>query len=490
MGTREVTHLKKRIHKLEKALERFQALVEEQKNDFQALIEEQRREIEKLREENRILRAALNQRWFAIEEESGRRTSRPKVKPNVPKGERKRGPPKGHKGVSRSLPDHVDEEVIIVLEKCPNCESILNISEEYVPHTVEDIVIERRTVVRRYKQIRYWCPGCKKKVLAKAQGVLKKGRFGPQATMLMTTMRLEGLPVSTIQRHLERWWGLKISEATILDVVNRVANELRPMYDTIQERIRQSEYVNIDETGWRILGTNNWLWVFDAPEAVLFRIDRSRGGKVLKEVLGEDYQGVSGCDGYSAYNTLGCPKQQCLVHINRELQTVEAKRGIAPRPLLVKKEPIFIQSGRPPAEFLKFADSLRKILREAVEKWGKGPPYPANGKQEAEKYKRRIKRLVNRTYRDEDCQRITNSLNKRIDEMFSFVKYPGIPWHNNAAERALRPSVVTRKVSYGNQSDKGAETHYILRSVHDTWAKQNIDFIDQIGNLIGGTPMP
>lgn len=165
-----------------------------------------------------------------------------------------------------------------------------------------------------------------------------------------------------------------MSEATILHVVERVAEELKPIYEVIQERVRESEYVNADETGWRIKGTNHWLWVFDTLDAVLFRIDKTRSSRVPKAVLGEDYEGIVGCDGYTAYSPLECSKQQCLIHINRELQKVEAKRGIVPRPLTREEDPSFTRRGRPPAQFLKFAKSLRKILREAIGKWGRDLP--------------------------------------------------------------------------------------------------------------------
>jgi transposase len=486
MGNREISRIRARKHQLEKRLQHLEYVAGRQQEEIERL----REEVRCLEEENRCLRTALNQRAVGSKEGKSGMSSRPSIKPNIPGSRRKRGPPRGHKGFSRPLPGHVDEEVLVELEKCPDCGSELEDPRVFVSHTVEDIVLERRTVVRRYHQGRQWCPGCKRRVLARAPLVLRNTPFGPQMTMLMTTMRLEGLPVSTIQRHLKRWWGMKISEATILEIMNRVASELRPIYKAIQEQVQESKYVNSDETGWRIQGINHWLWVFDSPEAVLFRIDRSRGSKVPKSVLGEDYQGIVECDGYAAYTPLDYLKQQCLIHINRDLRKVEARHGIVPRPLLVKKDPIFIRPGRPPAEFLTFADSVRKILRDAVEKWGKGPPYPTHNHQAAKKYKHQLKKLVDQPYRDKDCKRIAKSLKKRIDEIFTFVKHPGIPWHNNNAERALRPSVATRKISYGNQSKKGAETHTILRSVHDTWTKQNIDFIDQAMRLLGSSPMP
>ncbi len=51
--------------------------------------------------------------------------------------------------------------------------------------------------------------------------------------------------------------------------------------------------------------------------------------------------------------------------------------------------------------------------------------------------------------------------------MFTFVEYPGVPLENNAAERALRPAVIDRKVSGGTRSAKGSFTKAVLMSL--TW---------------------
>ena len=50
-----------------------------------------------------------------------------------------------------------------------------------------------------------------------------------------------------------------------------------------------------------------------------------------------------------------------------------------------------------------------------------------------------------------------------------------MPADNNLAERDLRPSVIARKVSFGSQSDAGAQTRSILMSVLHTLKKRCAD---------------
>ena len=59
------------------------------------------------------------------------------------------------------------------------------------------------------------------------------------------------------------------------------------------------------------------------------------------------------------------------------------------------------------------------------------------------------------------------ALAQRIDryasELFCFVEFPEVPSHNNAAERAVRPSVIARKISGGTRSALGS-TAYLVRA--------------------------
>ena len=63
------------------------------------------------------------------------------------------------------------------------------------------------------------------------------------------------------------------------------------------------------------------------------------------------------------------------------------------------------------------------------------------------------------------CQRVKRFL----PELFTFVAEPRASADNNAAERSLRPPVVSRKISC---SERGSETKSILASLFGTWRLQ------------------
>ena len=74
------------------------------------------------------------------------------------------------------------------------------------------------------------------------------------------------------------------------------------------------------------------------------------------------------------------------------------------------------------------------------------------------------------------------TLRKRIvkhrNEMIRFATVPGVEWHNNRAERQLRPLVIARKLSFGSDTQEGARRTCVLHSVAETCRLQGIRPVD------------
>lgn len=79
---------------------------------------------------------------------------------------------------------------------------------------------------------------------------------------------------------------------------------------------------------------------------------------------------------------------------------------------------------------------------------------------------------------------LAERMTKLIGELFSFVGNPEIPSENNAAERAVRPAVVARKISGGSRLTKGSKTCSVLRTLFETWALQGRNTIDACQQMI------
>src|SRR4029079_10679997 len=78
------------------------------------------------------------------------------------------------------------------------------------------------------------------------------------------------------------------------------------------------------------------------------------------------------------------------------------------------------------------------------------------------------------------AQRLAKRLHKYGAELLTFVEFEAVPSSNNHAEREVRPAVLMRKASYGNQSEPGAATRGVLMSVLRTLKKRGLDPLQTI----------
>ena len=84
------------------------------------------------------------------------------------------------------------------------------------------------------------------------------------------------------------------------------------------------------------------------------------------------------------------------------------------------------------------------------------------------------------------CQEVTAKYKKRFerykDSMFTFLEHDSVPWHNNAAERAISHFAVQRKIS-GAFTTKGANHYLHLLAIAQTCRFQEKSFL---GFLLSG----
>ena len=98
-------------------------------------------------------------------------------------------------------------------------------------------------------------------------------------------MRIGYPPHRKIRNALKRQFGLDISPATILDLTPRAADAVQSEYEAILDRIRTAEVLYVDETSIKVQGKKYWIWAFTTPAETFVVIRKSRGTKVLMEVL-------------------------------------------------------------------------------------------------------------------------------------------------------------------------------------------------------------
>ena len=97
-------------------------------------------------------------------------------------------------------------------------------------------------------------------------------------------------------------------------------------------------------------------------------------------------------------------------------------------------------------------------------------------------------RLLAGTYTDLDNARLAKLPRKHRDSVLRFLDHDAVKATNNLAEREVRPAVIARKLSAGNRTEVGAETHAVLASVLRTCGRQGRGILEALTELLRHGP--
>lgn len=254
---------------------------------------------------------------------------------------------------------------------------------------------------------------------------------------------------------MEQQSGLSMTPASTFELTNRVSRYLRPEYERIIEKVRAAKVVNVDETGLKIDGKRAWLWVFVAASCTLFVVSNSRGKKVLLQVLGSDFEGHIGCDGWKSYANFSRRLQRCWAHLLREAKALaEDCEETAPLYLALK--------------------SLYENLQASLE----GDPPLEDRKRLKAKAERRLRYWLRKDYESSEAKKFIAKVRNGFDHWFTFVVVPDIEATNNRAERALREAVVQRKIMGTFRNEKGTQIYETMMTLLTTWKQQELNLYE------------
>ncbi len=381
-----------------------------------------------------------------------RRKKKPKEKDKAPG--KKRGAPLGHQGWFRKKPERIDVTEEVTLDHCPQCgRRDLSECREIEEHIQEDIVLPKLKVTR-YRRHHYYCKGCKEVVSGRGKEEIPNSYIGPQAKAVAAFLKYR-IKVSQrdIQTIFKQLCGLRIVPSSIPGFHNQLCKRSLSLYEDLKEQIKQAPWIHADETGTRLDGDPHWDWVFATAHICLHVIRKSRGQKVVEEILGKRYDGVLISDFLSAYNRLEAKaKQRCLVHLLRDLKKALEQSSV--------DDPVHA-----------YCQELKALLQRAIKLQEQYMEDNIAEQDFVEQRDRLVETLKDFQFPDPQkgiLRRLRKRLARHKDELFTFLFYPGLPYHNNHAEQLIRLSVLLRKITFGNRSEQGALNHSVLLSVLQT----------------------
>jgi predicted RecB family nuclease len=313
----------------------------------------------------------------------------------------------------------------------------------------------RRKVIESRSSV-YRCLTCGKVMVPEQHQRLDKHFHGLKSWAMFQHVA-HRLSLLTIQRMVNEFFGLNVHNSEIHMFKSLMARYYRATYRKLLASILAGNLLHVDETEVKLQRGKGYVWVFTNLEEVVFMYRPTREGDFLKEML-KDFRGVIVSDFYSAYDSLACPQQKCLIHLMRDMN----------QELLNNPYDQELQSITGP-----FGILLRAIVG-VVDQHGLKRRHLQRHQRAVAKF---FRDLTDQSFRSEAAELLRERLLKYQDKLFTFIQYDGVPWNNNNAENAIKRFAYYREDTVGTMKETGLSDYLVLLSICHTCRYKGVSFL-------------
>ena len=361
--------------------------------------------------------------------------------------QREAGGQPGHRGSGRELKpeDQLDEIVDHYPGVCEGCGHEFADAEQ-VPsrrpgrHQVAELP-PIAVILTEHRTHRLRCPDCRRRTTASLPAEIAASAFGPRLQAMVVTLtarnRISRRDMSELADEL---FAIGISVGAVEAICQRASAALTKPHEQLIGAVLCSPAVNVDETGWRTAGEARTLWTATTERAAIFRVACDRHRDRLKELIGENFNGILGSDRWWAYDHLDPESRQaCWEHLKRD----------------------FCWHAEGLAEQKQFGETGLALTRRLFHTWHAFDEHQDRARLLLEmtpiqtELRELLKHAGRKSTRTKYHRRFANNLLKIWPALWTFISVPGVEPTNNSAERALRGPVIHRKLSHGTRSDDG-----------------------------------
>jgi transposase len=358
---------------------------------------------------------------------------------------RKRGGQPGHAKHERPLfPDDQVDYSDLHCVACPACHGPV-VPSKLPPKVIQQVELplpsELISVVG-FRSHACWCRKCKQVHYAPFDEATRRaGLVGSRLTALIAYLKGAcHCSYSTIRKFMRDVLAVKLSRGYLAKLIAKASASLQDAYKALAERLPTEARLNVDETGHKNNKQPMWAWCFRASLFTLFKIDASRGSDVLIDMLGTEFNGILGCDYFSAYRKFmkdfGVLVQFCLAHFLRDVRFLvehpNTKNQAYGRRVLERLRALFAVIHR--RECYSDKAFQTQLQNAGDELWAD---------------------IVWRVPPTAQANNLAKRFEKHGDSYLRFITTPGIEPTNNLAEQAIRFVVIDRKVTQGTRSTTG-----------------------------------
>jgi predicted RecB family nuclease len=360
----------------------------------------------------------------------------------------------------------VSRKLEITAEVCPQCKcrTIIpvpadNRTKKLYTKRAIDLVITpgkiRRRVIECHGTL-YQCSQCSHRFLPPKYERLEKHFHGLRSWTMYGHVE-HGFSFKALQALLLDSFGLHVNCGEIHGFKSRLAHHYRTTYQSLLKRILAGEVLHADETEVYLKSGKGYVWVFSGVAEVVFMYRPTREGDFLRPLL-KDFHGVLVTDFYTAYDSLDCPQQKCLIHLMRDMN-----QDLLANPY--------------DAELRSLTDPFGILLRDVVitiDRHGLKHRFLKRHEGAVDRY---FQFVASQHFHSEAAEALRLRLLKYKDKLFTFIGHDAVSWNNNLAEYGIKRFAHYRKDTVGSLKETGIRDYLTLLSICHTCRIRGISFL-------------
>jgi hypothetical protein len=236
-----------------------------------------------------------------------------------------------------------------------------------------------------------------------------------------------------------------------------LARRYRPTVRHLLAKLIAGAVIHADETHVNLQKGKGYVWVLANMEEVVYLYKASREGEFLRTLL-KRFTGVLITDFFSAYDSLPCEQQKCLIHVIRDMN-----HDLLTNPFDDEFRSLISEFGQ-----------LLRTIVATIDRYGLKKRHLNKHTVDVERF---FRTAGARQFRSDLALGYQERLNKNREKLFTFLKYDSVPWNNNNAEHAIKHYAHYREVTDGQMTESGISDYLVLLSVYETCKYKGVSFL-------------
>jgi len=265
------------------------------------------------------------------------------------------------------------------------------------------------------------------------------------------------ISLNSLPSMLRDCFDLHVCSDELYTIKSLMAKRYQATWKSILRKILTGGVIHIDETQVSLPHGKGYVWVLTSLEEVIYMYRATREGDFVQQLL-KDYTGVIISDFYSAYDSLPCKQQKCLIHLIRDFNN-----DLLSEPYNEEFKTLAFE----------FGELLRCII-VTIDRYGLRKRHLHKHNLEVDRF---FDAITTRQYHSELALSYQKRLMKNRHKLFTFMDYDGVPWNNNNAEFAVKQFAEFRKLFDGRLKEAGLNEYLVLLSIQQTCKYKGISFL-------------